>query len=187
MANIEYDYRFNIGPGVWGYQDAFDSLTGTSNVILDTPYYYSANFVTPIEGEIYDVGFYVTEVVPGSSPHPVYAISLRALDSNGRPSSTEFATSVGMSVGTDVFNVGWNWVRLTHPATALAGNFFSAFIQRAGGTITGSISLATGNYGYEGFPSSFINLPSFTRIGGRAFVAVRYGDYGGNLVVGLPV
>ena len=162
------------GPGASAQLGA-TSASVTTLALNDADNSAASIFVAPKDGTTDRIGINVSAI--GGTP-PAYNLGLVTLDASGNPTTTAYGGSAAQSVSS--FSTGWQWITLTTPATAAAGDRIAARIW-PGGTApdaTNNITLRSryGLHGNASLPHAQEFATAWTKTVSSPMIAVRYSD-----------
>lgn len=174
------DYLAVLGPSTLG--QLFDrnqlTLDGSMYDMKSSATFYAMPMVVQRQQQIDDIGFYVTSV---SGTSALYLVSLRGVDTDGAPNTTNFGGSTGTPVFANQLVEGWNWVTLGISATGSYGDICAPHIQ----CITGSANNYIGVSSVKLFSSASPRLvTSLGTYRAHPPMAIRYAD---DTVQGMPL
>lgn len=172
------------GPAAIGAANsASASLTNTD--LNDSNNAAGWTFTIPKNGTITDVGMLL---IAETGTSPAFNCGIVTLDSSGVPTTTAYGGSAITSA--QWTSVGWKWVTLSTPATAVAGEFAAVHIYPGGTPPDASnyVSVYTGGVCAGGMGVRYLTSWAFnTELMGAPF-AVKYNDgsiYGFALTSGV--
>lgn len=180
MAIIESDFNGRVGPGVWGSWFADDTFTSYADLSA-AGHYTTTTFQATKSGIITDVGFYLLNYKQTGSAY--YELSLKALDSGGAYTTTNYGGSSGTVLSTSEMGTGWTWYPLSTPATVTAWDVVAPRLQRISSGGGGSVRVPLDTFGLRANSSSLVFAGS-SYAGGTPAIAFRYDD---DVAVGVPV
>jgi len=186
MTTIVYDAL--LGPHSRGAMIPYDDASPTTFYLDDSNDSIAWSFIIPKTGTITDIGFFISYK---SGTPPTYKTGISPLTTaSGFPSPTGYG---GSSI--ENFNytsLGWQWVTLSTPASAIAGD--SVCVQVYPGAVAPTVSNRIGIPSNTIYPDDQYFIPGIQELvtgpswthqwGGFGYFAIRY-DNGD--IYGVPI
>jgi hypothetical protein len=140
-------------------------------------------FQLPKSGTIDRLGIYLSS--KGGTP-PDYNIGLVTLDADGHPTSTPYGGSASQTISPNSMSVGWYWITLSTPATAIAGDIVAVHVwpTASAPSSTNWAAFSWDTLFESALPRTERLAVSWSADAGVASSAFKYSD---DTLVGFPV
>lgn len=176
-----------LGPMLFPFFVSSVALTGSPHALDDADDSDALLICIKKDGSITKVGFNIVAI--NGSP-PAYNVGIVTLDASGFPTTTAYGGSAITSWTPAA--TGWNWVTLSTPATANAGDFCAVRIYPGGTppdgsnnvTISSQVLGGSAASGTEPYPKTIFYDSGWNARVGPAGIACQYS---GGEIIGFSV